>query len=342
MRACRPARVAEVISGPSSVCCSSSHTSSAFCACSRFSASSHTALCGPSMTSSVISWPRCAGRQCSTTASGSARPSSSALTWNGRNGRDPVQPVVLLAHRRPGVGDQHVGAVGGRRGIGGERHRGAGRCGALLGGGHELRVRFEAGGRGDGDVDARRDPAEHQRVRHVVGAVAEVGQPQPLQRALALGERLQVGQHLARVELVGQRVDDRHASPRTAIAVEPLLAERAPHDRVDVAGQHLSGVLQRLLAAELGAAAVDDDGVAAELRDADLEREPGAGGVLVEDDRDTARPVERAAAERVLLQLGGQRQHLGLLVGRQVVVAQEVPRCHRRPTRPCRARRAAR
>ena len=35
--------------------CSSSHTSSAFWACSRFSASSHTALCGPSITSSVIS-----------------------------------------------------------------------------------------------------------------------------------------------------------------------------------------------------------------------------------------------------------------------------------------------
>ena len=55
---------------------SSSHTSSAFCACSRFSASSHTALCGPSITSSVISCPRCAGRQCSTMASGAPRPAA--------------------------------------------------------------------------------------------------------------------------------------------------------------------------------------------------------------------------------------------------------------------------
>ena len=34
---------------------SKSHTNNAFCACNRFSASSHTALCGPSITSSVIS-----------------------------------------------------------------------------------------------------------------------------------------------------------------------------------------------------------------------------------------------------------------------------------------------
>ena len=59
----------------------------------------------------------------------------------------------------------------------------------------------------------------------------------------------------------------------------------------------------------------------------DLEREPGAGGVLLEDDRDAARAFQRAAAERIRLQFGGQRKHFGLLVGRQVVVTQEVP-CH--------------
>jgi hypothetical protein len=66
--------------------------------------------------------------------------------------------------------------------------------------------------------------------------------------------------------------------------------------------------------------------VAAELSDANLERESGAGRVLVEDDGHAARALERAPAERVVLQFGGQRQHLGLLVGRQVVVTQEMPR----------------
>ena len=36
-------------------------------------------------------------------------------------------------------------------------------------------------------------------------------------------------------------------------------------------------------------------------------------------------PSSGRRAERVLLQLGGQRQHLGLLIGCEVVVAQEVP-----------------
>src|SRR4029078_6701623 len=45
---------------------------------------------------------------------------------------------------------------------------------------------------------------------------------------------------------------------------------------------------------------------------------------LVEYDSDTARPVERAGAERIFLQVAGQHQHLGLFVGCEVVVAQEV------------------
>jgi hypothetical protein len=52
-----------------------------FWACRRFSASSNTTDCGPSMTSSVTSSPRWAGRQCMNTASGFARAISRALTW---------------------------------------------------------------------------------------------------------------------------------------------------------------------------------------------------------------------------------------------------------------------
>ena len=52
----------------------------AFCACIRFSASSQTADCGPSITESVTSSPRCAGRQCRKTASGLARAISRSST----------------------------------------------------------------------------------------------------------------------------------------------------------------------------------------------------------------------------------------------------------------------
>src|SRR5438876_5413777 len=53
----------------------------AFCTWSRFSAWSSTTDCGPSSTSSVISWPRWAGRQCITIASGCAAATSFELSW---------------------------------------------------------------------------------------------------------------------------------------------------------------------------------------------------------------------------------------------------------------------
>ena len=58
---------AEIVEGKRSHQISSmpkDHNRMAFCMCRRFSASSNTTDCGPSMTSSVTSSPRCAGRQC--------------------------------------------------------------------------------------------------------------------------------------------------------------------------------------------------------------------------------------------------------------------------------------
>jgi hypothetical protein len=52
-----------------------------FCTCSRFSASSNTTDCGPSITSSVTSSPRWAGKQCMKIASLPAMAISFALTW---------------------------------------------------------------------------------------------------------------------------------------------------------------------------------------------------------------------------------------------------------------------
>src|SRR4249920_3420628 len=57
----------------------------AFCTCSRFSASSHTTDCGPSITAAVISSPRWAGRQCMKMAPGEAAFISFSSTWKRRN-----------------------------------------------------------------------------------------------------------------------------------------------------------------------------------------------------------------------------------------------------------------
>lgn len=53
----------------------------AFCTCSRFSASSKTTECGPSITALVTSSPRWAGRQCMKSAPGLACAMSASSTW---------------------------------------------------------------------------------------------------------------------------------------------------------------------------------------------------------------------------------------------------------------------
>ena len=151
---------------------SSSQASSAFCACSRFSAWSKTALGGPSSTSSVISSPRWAGRQCSTIASrrgvreqvrvdlvrqergdaGPARrppgPSTSRCRWRPRRRRRP-----------PRAGS--VSTV----------HRAAGPRGDLRGRGRRPPASGCVPGRaGDPHVHPGGRAAQQVRVGHVVGA----------------------------------------------------------------------------------------------------------------------------------------------------------------------------
>ena len=240
---------------------------------------------------------------------------------------DPVQTVVLLAHRCPGIGDQDVGSPGRGLRIGGGVHGRAGLGRAPGGGREDVRVRGEAGRSGDGDVHTGGHAAQHERMRHVVGAVAQVGQSEPAQSALLLVECLQVGEHLAGMKLVGQCVDYRNRCRRGHFD-EALLAEGTPYDRLDVAGQYPRSVGQGLLPAQLGRAAVDDHRMPAEVGDAHFEGEPRAGRVLVEDDRHSPRSLQWAAAERSLLEFGCQRQHLGLLGGGQVVVAKEMTDGH--------------
>src|SRR5215469_13868037 len=72
---------------------------------------------------------------------------------------------------------------------------------------------------------------------------------------------------------------------------------------------------------------VDDQRVPAELGNADRERDPRAQRRLVKQHCHRAWAGQRLPGEPVCLQLGSDRQHLGLFGRRQVVIAGEVPDC---------------
>ncbi len=160
-------------------------------------------------------------------------------------------------------------------------------------------------------------------MRHVVGAVAEVAHDDSGEGTLAFPDGLEVAQDLAGVEPVGQGVDDRYAGDG-GHRFDPVLAEGAPDDRRDLAVQDAGRVLDRFAAAELAAARVDDQGVAAELGDADGERHPGAGGGLIEEHGDGFGTGEHLVPERIGFEPVGEIEYLGLLGRGEVVVAEEV------------------
>ena len=136
--------------------------------------------------------------------------------------------------------------------------------------------------------------------------------------AEALRDGEQVGQHLARVGGVGERVHHRHVGPAGHL-LELGVGEGADHDGVDVAGQHAGGVLDGLTAPELRVARARAPPWCRPAGSTPTcEGHAGAGGGLLEDEGH--RPAgQRARAGRAEeLPLGGALQQLEQLLPREV------------------------
>ncbi len=97
-----------------------------------------------------------------------------------------------------------------------------------------------------------------------------------------LFEGLDVGQDLAGVALVGKPVDHRHGGG-LGEPFHVVVVARADHHRIDHAREHASGVVHRLLAAQLHVLGGGDDAGAAQLAHGRVEGEPRTGGVLLEN-----------------------------------------------------------
>jgi hypothetical protein len=177
-----------------------------------------------------------------------------------------------------------------------------------------------------------RGAAQQVRVGHVVRGVADVAERKSGELALAFPDGLQIGENLAWVEPVGERIDDGHAAYRRH-RLDAFLGERAPHDGGHLAVEYPRGVLDRLAAPELARLRVDDQWVAPQLGDADAERHARSRRVLVEDHRDGTRAGERLADQAVRLHGVGQGEDVEKLSRAEVVVTEEVPRHPRLPVR---------
>ena len=87
-------------------------------------------------------------------------------------------------------------------------------------------VRLIAGRRGDRHMNAQSRAAQQQRVRHVV-AVADIGKLQPAQPPEMFLQREHVGQRLAGMIEIAQRVDHRKARPARQFVYRLLAKVRA-------------------------------------------------------------------------------------------------------------------
>ena len=162
----------------------------------------------------------------------------------------------------------------------------AGALGGLVRQVHHVLGRLQLGRAAQADVAAHDRAHDQQRSAHVEPAVADEGVGNHVVGLVAgLVHGQKVGQHLGRVPFVGQPVVDRHPGMfgeglDVGLVVAPVL------DRVVHAAQHPRGVGDRLLVPQLRTGRVEVGHVRALVERRDLERRPGPGGGLLEDQRD--------------------------------------------------------
>ena len=219
-----------------------------------------------------------------------------SFTWYGANTRARSSASDFLAHRRPHVRVDRIGARDGRARIVRDFDRRAvtgdlaerldGRGGQLV-----------TGGRRDAHVDAQHRAGVRQRHGDVV-AVADERQRRAFERAQAFPQRQHVGQRLARMFLVGERVDDVHRGRGFGKPIQPLLRERADDGAVEPALEVARDVLDGFPPAERDVGRRFDH-FAAQFPDGDRERRARAQRRLLEHAAPRAgRPAAESSARR--------------------------------------------
>ena len=214
---------------------------------------------------------------------------------------DALGELGLLAHGRPDVGVDGVGAADGVHGVVGDADGRAGLGGELLREGDDLGVGLELLGGGVDVVHTEDGGGDHQGVLDVVATLAAVGEREALEPAEVLLDGHEVGEHLRGVLAVSEAVPDGHAGVLGEL-LDVLLLEAAELDGVEHGAEHLGGVEDRLLLAQLDVALAQVLGVGAQVDAGGGEGCAGAGGGLLEEQRDVL-ALEVAVRDVLLLEV---------------------------------------
>ncbi len=141
--------------------------------------------------------------------------------------------------------------------------------------------------------------------------------------------------------IVGQSVDDRDAA--AARQFFDVTVRVGPHNQaVHEPRQDPGGVGNRLAPAKVKVVLVQEERVATQLMNADLERDTGARAGLGEDQRPSLAREHRLVPKALPFELPGHRKDLGRLLRREVRLLQKVLHGRKKVrfygNRPCAAR----
>src|SRR5579862_1506440 len=193
----------------------------------------------------------------------------------------PLRRFLLLSHRGPGVGVNHVGVLDRLDRIAGDD--------AELLAPHpigECLLRLVA----RRARDAQLEPAERRRLNPALRHVESVAKERDANflpiGAVALAHREQIGEQLARMQQVAEPIDDRHARLMRHLDCR-LMREGANHDEVDGAREIARDVFHRFALADADVTGREIDRMATELRHAGFEGDASSQRWLLKNHRES-------------------------------------------------------
>ena len=242
----------------------------------------------------------------------------------GAEEANALRDQILLTHRGPDIGIDRVRPGHSFLDRRGDRQRPPGGGRNLGYGSDQIRLGVQLVGCDDPTVHPQLGAAHHERVRHIVAAVAGKSQRSLLQIAELLLDGEQVGEDLGRVPVVGEPVPHRHAGVLGQGLDRPV-GEAAELDAVEEPAEDPCRIGHGLLLAELDVRLAQVLRVRSLVDAGDSEGTTGPGGRLFEEQGD----VE--AVERPLpypgpfhdLELGRESQQSPNLFWREIQKLEE-------------------